>query len=166
MESDSRPSTDSHEDLRERAGVVNRSTVATVRDASGLSWWAIILVSVLNTAMAWVLLLIIQEEMLLLLWVALLVPLAAPLVVKLTSRMVQRKHGVAPLEARQPPELKRLEIRLALLSLPFELVIFVLAAVAPVEVALPVTFVASVVVFALIWSAYARKARTIGSAVA
>lgn len=167
MESDNRSDADvtatTAAELRERAAVINRSTLAPHTDGSGVSWWAVVAASALNTVLAWLLFLIVRDEVLWLLWVLLLIPLAAPLGWSFASRLVRRRYGVAPAQNNQPRELQRFQTRAVILSAPLELGILALVIVAPIWVALPATFVASAVVFGLIWRAYERTARQIGA---
>jgi hypothetical protein len=166
MESDLIPDTPDHAELSERERIVSRSALAPHLDASGVSWGVVIAGSLVNTVLAWLLILVIQQEVLWILWVFLLLPLAAPIGWSIGSRMVRRRHGVAPSSTNQPLALKNLENRAVIWSLPLELGILALAAFTPVWIALPTTFAASFVVFGGIWTAYARKAREIGARIA
>jgi hypothetical protein len=164
MESDRAPEAPLTAELRERERVIARSAVAPHLDGSGVSWWLVVAGSVLNTLVAGLLYLIIREDQMWLLWVLTLVPLAAPLGWSAGSRLVRRRNGVAPASVNQPRYLKRVELRLALWSLPLELGILVLVALAPAVVVITGTFVASVAVFGAICHVYARKVRGLAAA--
>jgi hypothetical protein len=164
MESDRVPQDPSTAELRERQRVINRSAIAPHLDGSGVSWWLIVAGSALNTALAALLYLIIREDQMWLLWVLTLVPLAAPLAWNAGARLSRRRNGVAPASMNQPRSLKRLELRLALWSLPLELGILVLVALAPLVVVLAATFVASLVVFGVICHVYAQTVRVLVAA--
>jgi hypothetical protein len=163
MESDRGPEALSIAELRERETIIRRSAVAPHLDGSGVSWWLVVAGSVLNTLLAGLLYLIIREDQMWLLWVLTLVPLAAPLGWSAGSRLVRRRNGVAPASVNQPRYLKRLELRLALWSLPLELGILVLVALAPAVVVLAGTFAASVAVFGAICQIYARRVRVLAA---
>jgi hypothetical protein len=164
MESDRAPEAPSTAELRERERVIARAAVAPHLDGSGVSWWLVVAGSVLNTLLAGLLYLIVREDQMWLLWVLTLVPLAAPLGWSAGSRLLRRRNGVAPASVNQPRYLKRVELRLALWSLPLELGILVLVALAPVVVVLAGTFAASLVVFGAICHVYAVKVRALAAA--
>lgn len=142
--------------LRHRAAIVARSSSAPHLDTAAASWWIVLAGSILNTVFAGAFMLIIQREQLWLLWLALVVPLLAPVAWPLWTRLVRRRRGMAPAYRGRLPELTMFENRLVLWSLPFEIGVVVLAALTPAWVALPITFVVSSVLLAWASRAYAR----------
>jgi hypothetical protein len=160
---DPSPAEPSTAELRERERVIRRSAASPHLDGSGLSWWLVIGGSVLNTALAGLIYLIVREEVLWLVWLALLPPIGGPMLWSAGSRLIRRRNGVAPARLNQPVALRRLSVRLALVSIPLELGIILLVAFTPAWVVLPVTFGASVLVFWFICAVYARKARALGA---
>jgi hypothetical protein len=163
MESDSGPEAPvgapSIAELRERERLIRRSGAAPHLDGSGVSWPLVVAGSLANTALVGVLYLIVHEEMLWLIWLALLPPIGGPLLWNAASRLLRRRNGVAPAATNQPRELKRLEVRLAALGLPLELGILLLVAFTPAWLALSAAFGASLLVFWALCAVYARKAR-------
>jgi hypothetical protein len=166
MESDTPSATPSLAELRERERVIRRSAVSPHLDGSGLSWWLVIVASVLNTALAGLIYLIVREEVLWLVWLALLPPIGGPMLWSAGSRLVRRHNGVAPAQTNQPVALRRLSVRLALAGIPLELGMILLVAFTPLWVVVSVTFGASVLVFWFICAVYARKARALGATAA
>jgi hypothetical protein len=164
MESDRAQEGISTAELRERERVIARSALAPHLDGSGVSWWLVAAGSVVNTLLAGLLFLIIREDQMWLLWVLTLVPLAAPFAWGAGSRLLRRRNGVAPGSINQPRYLKRMELRLAWWSVPLELGILVLVALAPAVVVLAGTFVASLVVFGIVCHVYALRVRALAAA--
>jgi hypothetical protein len=162
MESDRTPAP-SLADLNERDGVIRRSAASPHLDGSGMSWWLVIGGSVLNTALAGMIYLVVREEVLWLVWLALLPPIGGPMLWNAGSRLIRRRNGVAPAARNQPRELSRLSMRLAVLAIPLELGIILLVAFTPAWVALSGTFVASLLVFWAICAVYAHKARSLAA---